>query len=443
MIQQIFNFFPVKNVIFETDNFSNYECKYIAFIDPVKVKLFNKNVYDEFNAKIISFGYEWSFEIAENNYSINQNNFENIDDVEETEITITLLIFKRGINVVIINEDAFCKNLENLGLEGVLKIFKETYNSGVKFINNNNQFKFSSNYIGYNFDLKEPIEEKITLSSQCHFNNLSDFKYTPDYFNIAEFRIEDAIIKFIAKIYQVFILIYICDRSEINKDQVTLKISGFKTLEFNLDFKTLDISSVPIYEKIFEWVYSEKNKIEDKIGIARNILSIYLKDNNILIDDNTFNSILSANNTYIKGNISKYIETRNKLHEQIEQISNKVNSSLEAFYNNFQKSIFVFISFYLSIFVLKVYTKSDPTNAINKEATIMAVGLLFLSLLFLFFSIWILKLEKKRIKEKYENIKDRCLDLLVAEDINKILKNDKEYNEELNFLNERKNLYIG
>ncbi len=442
MIQQILDFFPIKSISNETDNFSKYELKYISTFDSYKIKSFSKNVYDEFNSIIVSFGYDWSFEIAENNYSINQNKFEDIDEIEQDEITITLLIFKKGSNVVIFNESTFFESIGNIGLESILKILKSNYNNGIKFINNANQYKFSSYFIGYNLDLKQPLEQEVVLSSQCHFNNLSDFKFSPNCFSIGEMSMDDKLIYLIAKIYQIFILIYIFDRSEIVKDNVNLKISGYKTLEFNLDFKSLDISSLSIYDKIFQWIYSEKNKIEDKIGIARNILSIYLKDDNVLIDNNAFNSILSANNTYIKGNISKYIDTRNKLHEQIEQISSKVNSSLEVFYNNFQKSIFVFISFYLSIFILKVYTKTDPTSAINKEATIMAIGLLFLSLLFLIFSVSILKLEKKRIKEKYINIKNRSLDLLVEEDVNKILKNDKEYNEELSFLNKRRNLYI-
>ena len=253
---------------------------------------------------------------------------------------------------------------------------------------------------------------------------------------------DNPIVHLINKIYLSFILVYIFDKSEFKKSNIFLKISGFKTNEFELEFDKLKTDSLQIYEKIFYWIYSEKNKIEDKIGIARNILSIYLKENDIQVNESTFNSILSANNTYIKGNISKYIEARNKIHEQVEQVSSKVNSSLETFYNNFQKSIFVFISFYLTIFVLKVYAKNDVTSLINKEATIMALGLLTLSFLFLLFSVWILSLEKGRINQKYENIKGRSLDLLLKEDIDIILKNDSEYNDEIGFLNKRRNLYI-
>jgi hypothetical protein len=445
MTQEILNFFPVKNITNETDNFSNYELIYNASVDLEKIKSFNNLIYEEFNSKIKNFGYEWRLEIAENNYSINQDKFIEIEDLEEDleEINITLSIFKKGINVVIFNETVFFKTIEKIGFEGVLKVFKNDFNNGIKFIDDSNQNKFSSDFIGYNLDLKKTNENEIKLSNQCNFNNLSDFKYSPDNFNIGNYLIDDKIINLIGRLYQVFILIYIFDRSEIVKNDLKLKINGFKTIEYTLDFKALNLGSLSIYENIFQWIYSEKNKVEDKIGIARNILSIYLKTDNILIDKNTFNSILSANNTYIKGNISKYIETRNKLNEQIEQISTKVNTSLETFYNNFQKSIFVFISFYLTIFVLKVYSRTDPTSVINKEATVMALGLLFLSFLFLIFSMCILSLEKKRINEKYKSIKDRGLDLLVKDDIDKILRNDEEFNKELKFLDKRKNLYIG
>lgn len=446
MIHKILDFFPLKSIVRKVDNFTHFELRFVAFNNQEKIKELKKCIYDEFNAQITHFGYDWNLEIEENNYSISQNKFNEID-IEDfdglEEITVTFLVFKKGINLVIFDEVEFYLGIENTSLEDVLKIFNDRFKTGIIIINEASQMEFSSNYIGYNLELKKQLETEIILSSQCTFNNFSDFKFTPDYFNIGYITKADGVLELISKIYQTFILIYIFDRSELVKNEIKLKISGFKTIEYSIDFKQLDISSLNTYEKIYQWIYSEKNKVEDKIGIARNILSVYLKDTNILIEENTFNSILSANNTYIKGNISKYIETRNKIHEQIEQISSKVNTSLEAFYNNFQKSIFVFISFYLTIFILKIYTKSELTSVINKEATIMALGLLSLSFFFMIFSIWVLSLEKKRIGEKYDNIKKRGLDLLVIDDIDKILNNDNEYNDELNFLEKRRNLYIG
>lgn len=445
MHQQIHDYFPIKRISNVLDNFVIYELKFCSSVNNEKLLKFNQSIYDDFNSQFISVGYEWSLEIEELSYTINQNRYipidlDSLDGIEE--INLTFQVFKKGNNIIEFDEIEFVNNIKNIGLEEVLKIFNSKFVDGLIIINKNRDYKFSSHFIGYNLGLQDRTESTIKISNQCNFNNFSGFKFTPDYFKINHFSKDDEIIHWINKIYLIFILIYIFDKSEISKNEIKLKISGFKTIEYDLIFDELETNSIEIYEKIFVWIYSEKNKIEDKIGIARNILSIYLKDENITINENTYNSILSANNTYIKSNISKYIETRNKIHEQIEQISNKVNSTLEAFYNNFQKSIFVFISFYLSIFVLKIYTKSELTSVINKEATIMAIGLLSLSAMFLFFSIWILSLEKKRIKQKYDNIKSRALDVLIADDINIILDNDKEYNEEIKFLNKRRNSYI-
>lgn len=444
MLKQLLDLFTVKNITNNVDNFSNYELKFVTSADIQKLKELNKDLYDNFNSEVSYFGYEWSLEIEECNYFISQAQFNEIetDNITDNEdITVNLIIFKKGIEVVIFDEKSFLENATNMDLESILKKFNSKFKEGIIFKNDKSEFRYSSNYIGYNQELKTSLGASIKLSNQCNFNNFSEFKFTPDNFDIEVIDPNDKLVKLLNKIFQAFILIYIFDTSEITKNEIKLKISGFKTIEYNLDFKGFKINSLNTYIDLFQWIYSEKNKIEDKIGITRNILSIYLKDENILIDYNTFNSILSANKTYIKGNISKYIETRNKIHEQIEQVSTKVNTSLEAFYNNFQKSIFVFISFYLTIFVLKIYTKTDITTVINKEATLMAIGLLLLSLLFLFFSNWILNLEKKRISVKYENVKNRALDLLLMDDIVKILNDDAEYKSELEFLEKRRCLY--
>ncbi len=447
MIKLITDVFPTINILSIVDNLSNYELKYIGKVDVNLINKFNEDLYNEFNSGLLKYSYEWSFEIDEIDYSISQSKFTNIDieDLEDLkELNLNLQIFKKGINISVFNENVFINTINTMYLEDLLKVFRNKFQDGIIFHNPEDNIKLSSSYIGYNLDLKDNlvIENDFKISSQCHFNNLSELKFSPNDFNLNGIINDNSIVHLINKIYLAFILVYIFDKSEFKKNNIFLKINGFKTNEFELDFDTLKTDSLKIYENIFNWVYSEKNKIEDKIGIARNILSIYLKENDLQVNESTFNSILSANNTYIKGNISKYIEARNKIHEQVEQVSNKVNSSLETFYNNFQKSIFVFISFYLTIFVLKVYAKNDVTSLINKEATIMALGLLTLSFLFLLFSVWILSLEKVRINQKYNNIKDRSLDLLLKEDIDLILKKDNEYNDEISFLNKRKNLYI-
>lgn len=446
MIDEIIKLFSSIEEKILNDNFQLYELKFIGQIDQKKMLEFSQ----EFRFKIFnwlqSFNYEWELTFEELDYSINQKDFNKELDydevVNESELTVHLKIFKKSNTIAIINSEVFINKLYENTLEKTLSLFSTDFSNGILFKDNSCKQSFNTTYLALNHELRLEIDDDIKLSNQCNFYNYSMLRFTPYDFYIEKTSIECNLIKYINRLNFVFILIYLFDRSDIKGDLITLKLSGFKTLEYNFTFSNLDYSSLDQYQKIFSWVYSEKHKIEDKIGIARNILSIYLKDTELNIEEAVLTSMLSAHNTYIKGSISKYIEVRNKTYEQLEQLSTKINNSLDTFYNNFQKSIFVFISFYLTIFVLKVYTKGEVTTVINKEASLMGLGLLALSVVFLLFSKYILNLEKVRIESKYSIIKKRAEDLLIKDDIDKILKDDAEFNAELNFLDKRKKLYI-
>lgn len=58
------------------------------------------------------------------------------------------------------------------------------------------------------------------------------------------------------------------------------------------------------------------------------------------------------------------------------------------------------------------------------------------------FSNWILNLEEDRIAKKYGDIKKRALDILVKDDVDKVLDSDREFNEEISFLNKRRRVYL-
>jgi hypothetical protein len=136
--------------------------------------------------------------------------------------------------------------------------------------------------------------------------------------------------------------------------------------------------------------------------------------------------------------LTKYLDSRTKIYEQVEQVTSKINTSLDVFLGNFQKSVFVFISFYLTVFVVKIFNKSDVSTAISKEATFFGIGLLCLSVIFMLFSLFILNSDIKRIKEKYRLVKSRFEDILNKEDVNKILNDDTEFNTDIVFFKKRR-----
>ncbi|AUS06258.1 hypothetical protein [Pseudotamlana carrageenivorans] len=170
-------------------------------------------------------------------------------------------------------------------------------------------------------------------------------------------------------------------------------------------------------------------------------MTSYITSNSLEIDSSVFNSILSSNQIYIKGNISKYFEVRNKIIEQIEQTINIVNKSIESFVTNFQKSSFVFISFFLSVFIFKVVNKTALNKIFSKETSLIGIGFIVISFLYLIASRVIIRMESKRLEKRYNNVKTRYEDVLVKEDIEKILNEDFEFESEKKHLNERVYVY--
>lgn len=432
--------FEQKKIKSHTDNFTYYECIFQTKLNK-KYEVFSEEEYLSFNDTFLKLGYEWTLTIEDIDYSISQKKFEKLDLFEQlSQASVHLSVFKKSKNIVIFDEQIFYAYLETLNLQEILSTISQ-YSNGLIFLNTSTLNQYSTGLISLNKDLKNKSHNTKEISNTCYFSNFSQFKFSPDDFEFNIYKDGDIFLRLLTRLNFVFILIYLFDFSEILGNKILLKITGHKTFEYSLNFQDLNLNYRKEYSKIYKWVYSQQTKIEDKLGIARNILTVYLNEKTIAIDDKAFLSILSANNTYIKENISRYIEVRTKVHSQIETISSKVTKSVDTFFGNFQKSIFIFISFYLTVFVLKIYSKPNVSTILNKETTFMGLGLLGLSTIFLVFSIGIVWLDFTRIKSKYDDIKERALDLLIDDDVNKILGNDKEFKSEKKYLIKRVIIY--
>lgn len=434
MIKDLISIFRFVQLLDEHESFNLFKYK-------AKVKLENEvkldfEFYSGFKNYLLNNGDKWTFEIEELGYQIDEDHFEDLEfDVEDIEdfCTIELTIFKNGSPKVIYDENVFHKFLAGASLQKVLGVLNENTRPILLF-NDIFRGKTSSTLIGYNE--VNAINGSKEISLQCYFYNYSDFKFYP-----SDFRLvgeENIIATYFKKIYFVFILIYLFDVSEIKDDNIILKIIGGKTINYALDFRNLDLSSFEQYDLIYTWVYSEKDKIEEKIGIARNILTLYLKAEDINIDEQVYYSILSANQLYIKENVSKFIDTRNNIFEQLDAINGDINSSLDSFANNFSKSVLLFVTFYISIFILKVFEKTNITSVLSKEETLTGIGLLILYAIYLFFSMIVLNLEKNRIYKKYETLKSRFVNILGNEQVKYILENDKEFGVSKLFFKKRR-----
>lgn len=416
------------------ESFSSYEIEFRHPNLKILSQKLNQANYNKLNTLISNYGYKWDLVVEDLSYSVNQEKYEKLEleDYDDFEnITINFNIYKSNKLIVVIDNDAFNSYIQSITLQRFLEIIN-TLDS--EFIIENEQD---------NFEICIEKSQSIDISSQSNFKNNILYPYNPDtfYFDNIDKKTKSILDDYFLKLSQVFCFSYLFNFSEINGNSIDLSITGNITYKYSLDFKEITVKSLEHYYKIYKWVYSEKNKIEDKISISRNILTSYITSNSLEIDNSVFNSILSSNQIYIKGNISKYFEVRNKIIEQVEQTVNDVNKSIESFVTNFQKSSFVFISFFLSVFIFKVINKSALDKIFSKETSLIGVGFIIISFLYLIASRIIILMESNRLEKRYKNVKKRYEDVLIKEDLEKILNDDFEYNDEKKHLNERVCIY--
>ncbi|PKP01670.1 MAG: hypothetical protein CVU11_14570 [Bacteroidetes bacterium HGW-Bacteroidetes-6] len=298
----------------------------------------------------------------------------------------------------------------------------------------------------FSFDSKAnifnaPSYSKPQIKENCSFENYLDYPFDPNCFHIdTKLSCSNKTTNRFMFLEQLFSICGIFDATSFKENTFHFRLNGFKTHEGILDLNTNSVSLGPYFE-IFNWIYSSDGNISDKIGIARNIISIFLISGKINIPDETFLSIKSGFNTYLKESVSKYIELRGKILDELSWISQKSSEIVEKYLTNYQRSLISFLTFFISIFILRVMNSEDYLGVFDKDATIFSFAFLAISVMYLIFSAWTLNLEKNRLKRKYSNIKRRYEDLLIEADISNILRDDEEFNYEMGFIAKRSRLY--
>lgn len=275
----------------------------------------------------------------------------------------------------------------------------------------------------------------------CHFGNSDKYSVNPYHFHPTKDENQDFKNSF-DSLCCLFSIIYIVDISSITDTKLYFKVNGFKSIQGEVDINNHLQMGKELFFEIFKWCYSSDGNLADKIGIARNIISIHFKDKLIELDKGVLTSIKSAFKTYLKENVSRYIELRVKIHDELNWISQKSGEIVDRYISSYQKSIFTFLSFFISVFVIKIISKADDSCIFNKDATLFSLAFLCLSIVFLIFSSWNLSIEKKRLKRKYKNLKERFKDLLVQKDIDSILSNDIEFDYEIGYIEKRHKIYL-
>lgn len=287
------------------------------------------------------------------------------------------------------------------------------------------------------------IEE---IRDNAYWSKMDLYPFSPIYFYcIQRPNVENAFVKSFDILSVVFSLCTLFDITSLDNNILKFKLCGYKNVSGVLNLEnTIDISQETRqeYYKIFKWVYVGEGNKADKIGIVRNILSLFILNDNINIQENVLFSIKSSFKTYLKENLDKYVSIRNQIYQELDSIINLSSIAKKDFLDGFKNNLLACISFFFSTLVMNLLGGSSINNSLfSKDVVLLSYAIFFISFLYM---IWMrndINNEKKNISKRYKILKERYSDLLINEEIDAIFRHGEELEEQIDYIDGFKKQY--
>ncbi len=282
--------------------------------------------------------------------------------------------------------------------------------------------------------------KKIILQHQkehCFVSDQDIPRLIPDdYFLIKEsenIEIND----FFKKLSLFNTLMFLADISEIKGDSIFYKLYGYRTIENEYKLSNIKIDALTIFYDLYTWIYQDNNHstISDKLGIARNIITLHIKNNKLDdVEGNVVKAVKSNFDIYLKENVQRYLEVKNQVSSFVYNMSLRAEDYADNFVSAFKNNVIVFISFFLSIIVVTAIDKGKFVNMFTFEVTSIIVVMLLISWFYKENTMSDLTERKERFSIKYNNFKIRYKDILDETNIEALFNSDSDHNADLIYI---------
>ncbi|MDV3462291.1 hypothetical protein CMV04_14850 [Elizabethkingia anophelis] len=307
---------------------------------------------------------------------------------------------------------------------------------------NSNKFLIAANYESQGDDFEYRKKRIDNIISNNHSSFFGKLKVLPEDFIFAgDGVIEEEALEQFKKLAKILLISSIFDITDLSRECFTFKLNGYKSISSSYYIKDITTNSLEDYYKIYQWIYSSGN-IVDKIGLARNIISLHLKKDSCLeLEGDVYESLRSSYKIYEKQNIKQYIEVRNKMSDQILDYSKRVITITDNFASGFQRSALSLVTFFSSLIVSKILAAPKNNSDFILYSTIITFVFIGVTFTYMMISRSELKDQKNRFIKSYKDFKKRYTDLLTREDIERILNNDEEHKSDLSFITKKMRWY--
>lgn len=173
---------------------------------------------------------------------------------------------------------------------------------------------------------------------------------------------DDAVINaFMNKASALLCSIYIANNSQVaSPGTLSYQLIGYKAIEGTVLFDDLTPALAGLY-KIYDWAYGAGGS-SDRIGLARNVLSLHTERLQDVKDDSPlWSAILSNYQIYLKRNVDSYLEIKNKISEFLIESTGKTYSLVDDLIDSLKNSVLVLLTFLLTVVVISAFKDTDAS----------------------------------------------------------------------------------
>lgn len=396
--------------------------------DPFSFQINNSTVPDFLVLDSINKNIE-SDSILKFTYEITKNMSNNIRSIYDTSLIYEYLNSRKLkflLNIIQKHVDFDQYNVFEVQNDAESKVY---FRSNLFIIASQN-IQFQNNNPFYLDQRKKTLElRKLNTNPQM----LSDYQVIPEDFLNLENCCND-LSNLFNKLKIIFSASFLANASDIvNNQDFQFSFIGHKFVDFKVNFQTTNFLECDVFYKIYQWVYSNED-IHDKLDLSRNIISRYLilETNKLILINDTFNSIQSAHAIYLKENVEKYIETKNKVAEVATELSIKSTEISQFFIAGFKNNNLTVLTFFTSIFIFNSLSDNFLKNLFTGQIYYLSLVFLLISVIYLFIIRCQLMNDLKKNIVYFYRIKRIYRDLFDKKELNNLfnyrhLRDTKKY----------------
>ena len=395
--------------------------------------------------------------IKELNKEIIEEEFRLLDEEDEKCIIIEIYKKYKNSTLSIYSLKKFTESLKSKTIEGLLFSFLEKFKEKqvfFKLLRDNLEF-YSKKYIftknnkdKFIVDNIISVEKNLIFERNelCNINSKQELNILPDDFYLISRTEEYLDIERIFNSLTILsAIIAISNFSNFTENILEYTIYGYKTIKSKIFLNDYlkNFSVVDSLYSIFKWIYKEKENILERMEISRNIITLYLLDEDILkINNNILSSIKSSYSIYLKKNVDRYIRALKELQDLLSDLENNFYILQDTFSNKFKKNIGTIFAFFFTTILFNVLSNGKIQNIFTKDISILSLTLLFISAITFLSEVVELNKNIKRLEENYKEKKQYFNFILNKDEIKDIFEDEKFLKKNKEEIQKVKNKYL-